>query len=99
MTRGMKERSELRKQKDEKSKILMITVIAYFLFFSIVIFKSSLFITNGSCLTIFKFPIAKNSDFAENVTMFIAKNIIIINITLKDFFNFLLFKKNISQLL
>ena len=32
-------------------------------------------------------------------TMFIAKNIIIINVTLKDFFNFLLFKKNISQLL
>ena len=29
----MKERRELRKQKDEKSKILMITVIAYFLFF------------------------------------------------------------------
>ena len=32
-TAKSKERSELRKQKDEKSKILMITVIAYFLFF------------------------------------------------------------------
>ena len=33
MTREMKEKSELRKQKDEKLKILMATVIAYFVFF------------------------------------------------------------------
>ena len=33
MTREMKEKSELRKQKDEKLKILMATVIAYFGFF------------------------------------------------------------------
>ena len=29
----MKEKSELRKQKDEKIKILMTTIIAYFVFF------------------------------------------------------------------
>ena len=33
MTRETKEKSELRKQKDEKLKILMATVIAYFVFF------------------------------------------------------------------
>lgn len=33
MTRKMKEKSELRKQKDEKIKILMTTIIAYFVFF------------------------------------------------------------------
>ena len=36
MTREMKEKSELRKQKDEKLKILMATVIAYFVFFILI---------------------------------------------------------------
>ena len=45
MTRKMKEKSELRKQKDEKIKILMTTIIAYFVFFiltEIVIIKEYL---------------------------------------------------------